>query len=63
MRSNDTEIAYCTGRIATSIALASAATDMSVRASHAGFAEGYKRRLADLLRAASQPIKSALSKK
>lgn len=63
MRSPATEIDYCNGRIATSTALALAATDVSVRASHAGIAEGYKKRLADLLRATSQPIRSVLTKR
>lgn len=40
------EVAYCTGRIARSTALAEASTDSCARASHVGIARAYGDRLA-----------------
>ena len=45
------EVAYCTGRIARSTALAEASTDSCARASHFGIAKAYGERLAALDRA------------
>ena len=53
MSTNAEETAYCVARIAASTRLALASTDSCARASHAGTASAYRKRLAGLKAAAA----------
>lgn len=55
------EVAYCTGRIARSTALAEASTDSCARASHLGIAKAYNARLAALAGSGNCPMMAEMS--